>query len=217
VPVFTPVSAALLEQAEAAVTLERGSAPKIFVVGLPKSGTSSVHYFLQCGGVVSSHHACDGGHCGKCIRDNVLAQRDPLHECGSQYKAYTQMDLTFNDGKNCFYPQISALAHLHEYYPDSVFILNLRPVDAWVKSVLRWNDLAARLQRCFKWRGLNISRSLHDFYVEHTNFVADFAREHKHRLMVLDITSKGAAFIMEQEFGIPRVCWTRQNASPHQT
>ena len=38
-----------------------------------------------------------------------------------------------------FFPQHFHLNIIHEHYPNATFVLHTRPVDTWVKSVLRWN------------------------------------------------------------------------------
>jgi hypothetical protein len=75
----------------------------IFVVGLPKAGTSSIHAMFECSGVKSSHYCCCGSnrthtHCndggrtfGECMRENIKAKRPILGGCGN-YSVYAQMD-----------------------------------------------------------------------------------------------------------------------------
>lgn len=75
----------------------------VFVVGFPKTGTSSIHEFFQCGGIKSSHYCCCGSsrthtHCndggrtfGECMRDNIKSKLPILQGCGD-YSVYAQMD-----------------------------------------------------------------------------------------------------------------------------
>ena len=101
----------------------------------------------------------------------MLSGKDPVDGCGS-YAGYMQMDVTFYPNDVCYYPQISAIHELHAFHADSIFILNLRPVDDWVRSVQRWSNskgnLGDRMQKCFMWKGDNMSQSLSEFYVNKT-------------------------------------------------
>ena len=75
----------------------------VFVVGMPKSGTTSLYSFFHCNGIKSSHYCCcgsnrththcnDGGKtCSECIRNNIKQNRPVLQECGD-YKVYAQLD-----------------------------------------------------------------------------------------------------------------------------
>jgi hypothetical protein len=67
----------------------------IFVVGLPKVGTTSIHHMFQCNGVKSSHYCCCGSnrthtHCNdggrlfsECMRKNMKQTRPILESCGT--------------------------------------------------------------------------------------------------------------------------------------
>jgi hypothetical protein len=83
--------------------------PPIFVVGLPKVGTTSIHNMFACSGVASSHYCCCGSnrthtHCNdivghsmtmsNCIQTNLKAKKPILEGCGA-YTVYAQMDAEF--------------------------------------------------------------------------------------------------------------------------
>ena len=67
----------------------------IFVVGLPKVGTTSIHHMFQCNGVKSSHYCCCGSnrthtHCNdggqlfsECMRKNMKLKIPILQGCGT--------------------------------------------------------------------------------------------------------------------------------------
>merc|ERR1712129_304797 len=46
---------------------------------------------------------------------------------------------------DCYFPQIVALEEIHNAYQNATFILNLRNVSSWVRSVTNFNP---------KWRGI---------------------------------------------------------------
>lgn len=39
-----------------------------------------------------------------------------------------------------FQPQHHQLDAIHRQYPNATFVLNFRPVDAWIASVLKWSS-----------------------------------------------------------------------------
>ena len=74
----------------------------VFVVGYPKSGTTSVWTFFNCSGVVSQHYCCcndENQHppceskssMAKCIIMNMRQNKSMLEGCG-HYDVYAQMD-----------------------------------------------------------------------------------------------------------------------------
>ena len=146
-------------------------------MGLPKSGTSTIHGFFKCGGISSSHYRCPSksSPCGICIRENLLAGRDPLQTCGN-FTAFTQLDRFNLDPKQSFFPQVHAIEKIRSYYPNSTFILNIRPVHDWVRSVQSWNDLQYRMQRTLGWPDGNLSEILEMFYLNHSKFIKNFAQ-----------------------------------------
>lgn len=50
--------------------------------------------------------------------------------------------------EECYLPQIFALEHIHKEHPEAIFILNMRDIVSWTKSVRNWSDLALRLENC---------------------------------------------------------------------
>jgi len=188
---------------------------KMFIVGLPKAGTTSLQHYFQCGNFSTSHFTCGEKICGECIRNNMLLRKkDPLEGCGSA-TVYAQMDVTFYPDDICYYPQIHALRELHDAYPDSVFLLNLRNVEEWVHSVQSWKTgkgpLALRLKRCFSLDGDSLAQDLRNFYLNHTQKIREFAEQFDHKLVEVHIDSGEASRVLELEFGIAATCWTQQN------
>ena len=144
----------------------------------------------------------------------LLRKKDPLEGCGSA-TVYAQMDVTFYPADVCYYPQIHALRELHDAYPESVFLLNLRDVGDWVHSVQSWTNekgpLALRLERCFSLDGDSLAKDLRNFYLNHTQRIREFAKQFGHKLVEVDISRGDAGRVLELEFGIAATCWTQQN------
>jgi predicted SnoaL-like aldol condensation-catalyzing enzyme len=73
----------------------------VFVVGFPKSGTTSIWQFFNCSGIVSQHFCCCGDESdhppcetntmAKCILRNMAKERPMLEDCGD-YQVYAQLD-----------------------------------------------------------------------------------------------------------------------------
>lgn len=88
---------------------------KIFNIGLPKTGTHSLHTALQQLGYRSLHNPLDLRR--QCFEGRYRFDRD-------------DWDALTNFGEHC-YPQLDAA------YPDSKFILTVRDMDQWLDSYHR--------------------------------------------------------------------------------
>jgi hypothetical protein len=92
----------------------------VFVVGLPKVGTSSIHAMFECNGIKSSHYCCCGSnrthtHCNdggrtfaECMRKNIKQKRPILEGCGD-YNVYAQMDA--EHGKSAYMIVLGLMLH----------------------------------------------------------------------------------------------------------
>jgi hypothetical protein len=99
----------------------------IFQIGFNKCGTTSIHELFIQSGLKSVHWA--GGNISKKIQYNIDNNIMPLTGV-EQYDCYTDIeDVTTNS-----FPFINHYKLLNEKYPDSLFILNTRPVDKWITS-----------------------------------------------------------------------------------
>ena len=216
----------------------------VFVVGLPKSGTTSIHQIFQCSSSSSSSSSSGGGNktnnfyksqhyccCGsnrthtkcddvpggqlmaECMRKNYKSNTSILQGCGN-YDVYAQMDAEF--GNSMFLPQRFQLNELHDYAPNSTFILNLRPAKDWVKSVTNWYGLGGRFLNRFNidYRKIDDRHQvLEEIYNNHTQFIRDFVRSHpSHGLLEINITSPTAGKILASVFpNLNESCWGLHN------
>jgi hypothetical protein len=114
-----------------------------------------------------------------------------------------------------FLPQRFQLDHLHEYAPNSTFILNLRPSADWVRSVSNWFGLGGRFLTRFHIDHNKVERRLQvleDIYNNHSNFIREFVRQHpSHTLIEVNITSVDAGRVMADAFGLDESCWAQHN------
>ena len=99
---------------------------KIFQIGFNKCGTTSIHQFLLNNGINSIHW--EGGK----IADEIIKNQSTKNPLGiySNFEAFTDFE---NPYKN-YYPHLRHYKLLDEKYPNSIFILNTRNVDDWIRS-----------------------------------------------------------------------------------
>ena len=121
-----------------------------FQIGFKRCGTSAIAAFFNRSGIPCVHF--DRGRLAQRMRDNLASGLAPLEGYGA-YRAFTNMDyiapFDYFDG----FKQYSAL--LSHYGGRARFILNTRPREHWIRSVMAHNDrrlgrLAA--QKHYKWR-----------------------------------------------------------------
>eukprot|EP00419_Tripos_fusus_P046849 CAMPEP_0172838648 /NCGR_PEP_ID=MMETSP1075-20121228/28020_1 /TAXON_ID=2916 /ORGANISM="Ceratium fusus, Strain PA161109" /LENGTH=505 /DNA_ID=CAMNT_0013682187 /DNA_START=43 /DNA_END=1556 /DNA_ORIENTATION=+ len=141
-----------------------GEASHVFVLGLPKCGTTSLHHALESAGYVSVHWAIGkGGYklknkgvgaehrfVGKLMERALAAGLEPLHFLPPGTNAVAQMDCLHWDSAGRIaglFPQMCPimLQRLVEVYPMARFILNVRPLAKWLRSVDNHNDMRTRL------------------------------------------------------------------------
>lgn len=147
----------------------------IILLGLPSSGSQTLHEYFQCHGLTSAHYCCgttsegttteqvrfpcvdeDAPTCGDCILKNLQNHRHAFEACGpksaihgsSLVQVWSQFDLETSD--QWFLPQHFALGLLHETYPNATWILNTREKSMdWAESVFRWQSQTRRILSSF--------------------------------------------------------------------
>ena len=122
---------------------------KLFVVGFPKSGTTTLTMALEASGMTPVHWGdSDGRFVGQVIYDNVLAGRDPLATL-EQYDAVTQADVCLPAHGINFWPNLdfAVLSAIRAAHPDCLLLLNHRDPQKVVRSIDNWPALRDRLVR----------------------------------------------------------------------
>jgi hypothetical protein len=103
---------------------------KIFQIGFNKCGTTSIHnLFVQCG-LKSVHHG--KGIIARKICYNIINNKKMLDGV-DKYDCYTDIESVHH----MQYPFITHYKLLDEQYPNSLFILNTRPINKWIESRLK--------------------------------------------------------------------------------
>lgn len=188
----------------------------------------------------------------RCILDNFVANRSMFHECGD-FDVYSEIngprmfkDMDFrvllDDGQleskqrsrfrpRIILPQHHYLDEIHANFPNATFILNLRPVDAWVDSVLKWpTTLKQEIPNEFYQQQAhrnfshfpdhvpkpqhkkNLGPLLRHIFEHHNDFVRDFVKRHpSHTLIEVDITNIATGQILADAFGVNETCWGHFN------
>jgi hypothetical protein len=124
---------------------------EIFVIGFPKSGTTTLHNAFRQAGIRSAHWVVPEGYCGQLIYRDFRAGRNPLAQL-ARYDAVTQADVCMpdrtHDGEQLnFWPQLDfeVIDAIESHNPDIKFVLNRRSVADLVKSIDQWGWLRERL------------------------------------------------------------------------
>ena len=141
----------------------------VLVLGMPKTGTTSLHEAFKSAGLNSVHWALDAGlnlqkdlHLrlwgkdserrlvGRLIEQAVKERKEPLAYL-PQVDAVAEMNGMFWEDEHqttvqAYFPQMVHLEALVEAYPHAYFILNVRDLAAWVASVNDHNDLRKRFE-----------------------------------------------------------------------
>lgn len=191
----------------------------ILLVGMPKTGTSTIHSFFERSGYRSSHFRCLNNtlYCGLCIKVAIEQHKPPLKTCGD-YEVWAQMDIE-NLGQ-CHFPQIHNLEILHQEAPHATFLLSLRNMTRWAHSVQNWvgnvRSLAARLSKCKGGPKSKHAQDLIQWHYEHIQRIREFVKNHpSHTLLEINIEDPHAGEIMSQWFGTasPATNWGHENDS----
>ena len=187
----------------------------VLVVGMPKTGTSTVHAFFNKSGYRSSHFKCGKYFCGLCFKVAVKNSKPPLRSCGD-FEVYAQMDI--ENWNQCHFPQITNLDQLHEEAPNATFVLTKRNMTHWVTSVQNWGGggrtMAQRLAKCKAGPKSSSSTDLVEWHEAHMERIRAFVTEHPtHTLVEIDIEDPKTGSKMAHLFGSNPKNWGHENDS----
>jgi hypothetical protein len=206
------------------------------------SGLKSMHWYC-CGDQVDPQK---GGphHIASCMLKNLQRGLPILYKCG-YYDVFAELngprkriynesgqpgslldDGTYDfkgPGNRLFFPQHHYINELHQQYPTATFILNLRPVDEWVASVLKWgDDIATQILNEYHVQSNGnielpqnpneITQTLTLLFDEHSEMIRNFVREHpSHALVEVDVSDGRAGEVLADAFGLEEKCWQQTN------
>lgn len=186
---------------------------KIFVIGFPKCGTTSIHDSLLNAGIKSSHWqipAKDNFEVNKsgprqvspigCLIKKAKQEGNKLLYYLNGYEAFTQMDANFlyknNSKLFCYYPQLEDVPTFDIEYPNSRFIFNDRKISNWIRSLINWapnkksklnyKDVIKISDIPGLPRGKGDDEDLKRWYLWHKNNMIDYFK-HKDNFLVFNI------------------------------
>ena len=188
------------------------ASPYFFQIGFKRCGTTALWAFFNRCGIACVHH--DRGRLARRMRENLAAGRAPLDGYDRRYRAFTNMDFQEEDDR---FDGFRAFEALDAAYGGR-FILNTRPMERWIASVMRTAG-QRRVKRAHESRfGTGDPERVAAFWRaeredHHARVLAVLPPE---RLLVFDIETDPPERLCEF-VGVPRECarfWTRENPSP---
>lgn len=186
---------------------------KLFVVGFPKSGTTTLTAALEASGLRPAHWANKvGTFIGRIIYDNVAAGRDPFARLEDDFDAITQADVCLPAYAINYWPNLDfeMLATIRAAHPECLMLLNTRDPHKICASIDRWPSLRDRMvgsdipglpvgvgakdEELIEW--------IENHYAACRNFFADDPN-----FLELDIEDEEAPRILERALGIDIKHW----------
>jgi hypothetical protein len=204
----------------------------IFVLNLPKSGTTTMQAYFKCGGLWSAHtftRAERGGveRISNCLlrnyledvqnarnQSNVTQNVEPLKGCHDNKAVYADIGDYGKNPSRCYYSTLheGGLEYLAKFYPNSTFILLTREPKSWYNSVRKWQG-SIMFSRWRNWCGFpgylidgtEEERWAH-FYKAHTQKVREFVIKNL-GITYIESELEKAADVMEYYTGITNNCF----------
>lgn len=106
---------------------------KIFQIGFNKCGTNSIYYLFKdfCNKELKCIHWEDG-RVARAIRWHIENNVKPILGRYNNYDVFTDMEDGDNNHINIAH--MDYFQNLDQEYPNSRFILNIRPIENWIRS-----------------------------------------------------------------------------------
>src|SRR3954451_13062533 len=127
----------------------------IFVIGFPKSGTTTLQTAFGRAGLTSAHWRVPGGFCGELIYEDFYAGRDPLERFPELYcmgePDVCRPDQRKNGAELNYWPQLDfdVIKAIERFNPGMRFLLNKRRVPDLIRSIDKWGgDFRQRVTGC---------------------------------------------------------------------
>ena len=158
--------------------------PKVFGIGFSKSGTTSLDLMLRKFGWNVCHE--NMGDYDKNIAANLT---DRMDDAAERYDA-------FQDSPWC-----TMYGRYAQIYPDSKFILTLRPLDKWLNSMSNFGDKTIPIWKPVYGRDRFHGNEIYfrDLYLNHTINALDYFKSYPGRLLVIDIEANPHALARSLE------------------
>ena len=197
--------------------MSAGAAPvhgeiRYFQIGFQRCGTTALAAFFNRCGISCVHH--DQGRLARRMRDNLAAGARPL-EGYEHYRAFTNLNLNAPDDYFDAFKHYEALRRAY----GGKFILNTRPVEHWVRSVMahqseRFGRAALRRHYELRLGAADPARVAAYWRAEHEAHHRRVREEIPGGILLeFDIESDPPELLCDF-IGLPRACarhWRRQN------
>ncbi len=185
-----------------------------FQIGFQRCGTTAIALFFNRSGIPAVHF--DRGRLAQRMRANLAAGERPLAGYDERYRAFTNMNWNSADD---FFDAFKHYGELRAAYGGR-FILNTRPPEHWVRSVMAHKARRGRREMTAQYE-LRFGTAdparvrqclLRDWEEHHRRVVAEIPAD---ELLVFDIEADPPERLSDF-VGVPRACaryYTRQNAT----
>lgn len=164
---------------------------KIFQIGFNKCGTTSIHNLFKkhCSKKYSCIH-WDSGNLAITIKNNVINKDQNI--LGRYEKFDVITDMEYVSGENIVLAYQDYFSDLDKCYPESIFILNIRPIENWIRSRLEHEtnnvSYALRYQKYFRLKNLDeVVLNWIENYYRHINNVTKYFENKNESLIIFDI------------------------------
>ena len=206
----------------------------IFVLTLPKGGSTTIHQYFQCGlGIGASAHnrypyaqSDKLKHVGITMRDNIK-QNKPLltvdHDSLDKYQIFSDYD----SFRGSLFSMVDSLDNISKFYPNSTILYVRRDPSDWFRSASNFGSLLSRFRSREKSplveslfppdapkrpAGMNETHWT-TFYENYSDYIKKFALEHP-SLTYLEVPlDSNTDTVMQERIGIPRRCFVHANVS----
>jgi hypothetical protein len=156
---------------------------KIFQIGFNKTGTVSINSFLNMNGIKSIHN--DGGKLAKRMYSNAESGLSLLSGY-EQFQGFTDMEY-FQPNSGFKYAHVDLFKKLDQEYPNSLFILNIRDVEAWILSRKKQGQILDRTMHTMGYTEQEVEEHWRQSFYDHINNVKEHFRTNPDRLLVYKI------------------------------
>ncbi|MFW6286102.1 MAG: sulfotransferase family protein [Nanoarchaeota archaeon] len=187
---------------------------RIFVIGFPKSGTTTINTALESSGFIGAHWYVEEGFVGDLMYRGFIKHDDPWYYL-QNYSAITQADVCLSNKNMNYWPNLdfSIIKKIQTKYPRCLFLLNYRNPILISNSIKNWNDLQKRLI-VSKIPGLpkgnGIDNDLTNWIQMHFENVREHFKDNEN-FLELDISKDNAPFILGEKIGVKINNWGVRN------
>jgi len=178
----------------------------IVVLGLPKTGTYTIHHALSCAGIISAHGRVTG--CvtlAMALQSAYLEKKRAFEHIPNHIEAIADPYLTSERGS--MWPLLNP--NLLRTMKGNRFILNRRDVNDWVASVNRWKDLRERM--IASKLATKDNQSLIDLHTKHYQQCSDILKGEY--ILDIDITDPEAKQKLSDFLGVKLPWWGKKNVN----